>query len=266
VMNEDNVWSELASIPADPPETRDKCQQCKQVPKNPCPIRPVQVCWCPGLPKQRLNPASRIIILQHPAEAKRCLRTVPMLTLALEPGKCLIFRGKKFPLPKHEGLAEILNDENTILLYPSPGAVALDTLDPIGINKQKAYNLILLDGTWPQAKAIYHSSPALYFLRACKLIGVPTSEYVIRTQPTEGCLSTLETGASALSILEGDPELRKKMLGPLHYLCRQVYKFQLENGAVTHQSKEFLIKQKSYPKLIGKRLAKQLRILPDSTS
>ena len=80
-------------------------------------------------------------------------------------------------------------------------------------------------------QAIYHSSPALYFLRACKLIGVPTSEYVIRTQPTEGCLSTLETGANALSILEGDPELRKKMLGPLHYLCRQVYKF-LSNIAV----------------------------------
>lgn len=180
-------------------------------------------------------------------------------------------------MPKHEGLAEILNDKNTILIYPSPGAVALDTLDPVGINEQKAYNLVLLDGTWPQAKvnhhhgeickllmlmaynlnfqkrynvpkdnkkckkfsdfsifivivqAIYHSSPALYFLRACKLIGVPTSEYVIRTQPTEGCLSTLETGASALSILESDPELRKKMLGPLHYLCRQVYKFLLNS-------------------------------------
>ncbi|RLU19950.1 hypothetical protein DMN91_008509 [Ooceraea biroi] len=251
MTNEDDVWNDLAGIPADPPETRDKCQQCK---------RPVSVCWCPGLPKQRLNPSSRIIILQHPAEAKRCLRTAPMLALALESGKCLTFRGKKFPLPKHEGLAEILNDKNTILLYPSPDAIALDTLDPVGTNGQNPYNLVLLDGTWPQAKAIYHSNPALYSPRACKLIGVPASEYVIRTQPTDGCLSTLETGASALSILEGDPELREKMLGPLHYL------FQLENGAVTHQSKEFLIKQKAYPKLIGKRLAKQLRILPDSTS
>lgn len=69
-------------------------------------------------------------------------------------------------------------------------------------------------------KAIYHSSPALCVLQACKLVGVPTSEYVIRTQPTEGCLSTLETGAFALSILENDPELKDKMLGPLHYLCR----------------------------------------------
>lgn len=65
------------------------------------------------------------------------------------------FRGKKFPLSKHEGLTEILNDKNTILLYPSPDAIALDKLNPVGINGQKPYNLILLDGTWPQAKVIY---------------------------------------------------------------------------------------------------------------
>ena len=109
---------------------------------------------------------------------------------------------------------------------------------------------------------MYHASSSLSYLRACKLVGVPASEYVIRTQPTEGCLSTLESGALSLSLLEGKPWLRDAMLGPLHHLCR----FQLENGAVTHQSKEYLIKQKAYPKLIGKRLAKQLRILPEAPS
>ncbi|KAI4501705.1 hypothetical protein M0802_003040 [Mischocyttarus mexicanus] len=251
MTNENTAWEELSNISADPPEARNKCVQCK---------RPVAVCWCSGLPQQRLCPESRIIILQHPAEVKRCLRTAPMLSLGLEDGKCLIFRGKKFPSPKHEGLTEILNDKNTVLLYPSPGAVALNELDPVGINGQKPYNLILLDGTWPQAKAIYHASPALYLLRAYKLVGVPASEYVIRTQPTEGCLSTLETGAYALSILEKNQQL-KNMLGPLHNLC----KFQLENGAVTHQSKEFLIKQKIYPKLISRRLAKQFRTLPEES-
>ncbi|XP_058792988.1 tRNA-uridine aminocarboxypropyltransferase 2 [Phymastichus coffea] len=246
------IWQELSNISADPPEMRNKCSQCK---------RPVAVCWCPGLPLPPLNPSSRIIILQHPAEVKRCLRTAPMLTLSLESGKCLTFRGKKFPQSKFSELIEILNDPNTILLYPSVDAVPLDELTMVGSNGQKPYNLVLLDGTWPQAKAMYTSNPLLGKIRSCKLINVPASEYVIRTQPTEGCLSTLESGAIALSILEGKPWLKDAMLGPLHYLCR----FQLENGAVTHQSKEFLIKRNTCPKLIGRRLAKQLRILPDSS-
>lgn len=55
-------------------------------------------------------------------------------------------------MPKHEGLMEILNDENTIILYPSPNSIPLDELPQVGQNGQKPYNLILLDGTWPQAK------------------------------------------------------------------------------------------------------------------
>lgn len=61
-------------------------------------------------------------------------------------------RGKRFPMPKHEGLSEILNDENTIILYPSPNSIPLDELPQVGQNGQKPYNVILLDGTWPQAK------------------------------------------------------------------------------------------------------------------
>lgn len=30
-MNEETVWQELSEIFADPPETRDKCLQCKYV-------------------------------------------------------------------------------------------------------------------------------------------------------------------------------------------------------------------------------------------
>ncbi|KAK0082784.1 hypothetical protein PV325_009844 [Microctonus aethiopoides] len=247
INGNDETWRELADIPADPPKMRDNCLQCR---------RPVKVCWCPGLPEFRLAPESRIIILQHPAEIKRCLRTAPMLTLALQQDKCLTFRGKKFPSSKHDGLIDILNDENTILLYPSANAIDINELPKVGINGQESYNLVLLDGTWPQAKAIYHSSLSLGFLKSCKLVGVPTSKYVIRTQPTEGCLSTLESAAFSLSILENKPHLKDAILGPLDYLCR----FQLEHGAVEHQSKEFLVRQKAHPKLIGKRLAKQLRL------
>ncbi|RVE52609.1 hypothetical protein evm_002728 [Chilo suppressalis] len=85
-MDENKVWEDLSNIPADPPVMRQVCVNCE---------RPRVVCWCAALPAKRLNPQSIVILLQHPAEEKRCLRTAPMLQLGLAENKCLIFKGKK---------------------------------------------------------------------------------------------------------------------------------------------------------------------------
>lgn len=225
---------------------------------RPCPTgfslftfsRPLVGCFCDVLPKEKLNPKSRIILMQHPAEQKRCLRTAPIIKLGLAEGKCLIFKGKRF-LKLEPALKEIIEAENTLLLYPSTDAVSIDTIP----KDTGPFNIVLLDGTWQQAKAIYTGNTALHKLRAIKLIPQDNSNYIIRTQPHEKCLSTVESAVEALSILEDDPIYKEALLKPLKRICE----VQLENGAVAHQSKEYLIKNNQYPKLVGKRLNRLLR-------
>lgn len=55
--------------------------------------RPSSVCWCCTLDKSSLAAVqSHVVVLQHPHEEKRCLRTAPMLYHALP--RCTIVKGE----------------------------------------------------------------------------------------------------------------------------------------------------------------------------
>lgn len=148
-------------------------------------------------------------------------------------------------------MESILTAENSLLLYPSKDSIAIEEIDP----SCGPYNLVLLDGTWPQAKSMYKSSPILQKMKQVKLLVQRTSSYVIRTQPMQGCLSTLETAAEALSILERNETFWTELVRPLQTLCDH----QIDHGALEHQSKEYLIKNNQYKKSVGKRLNRLLR-------
>ncbi|KAH9520238.1 DTW domain-containing protein 2 [Bulinus truncatus] len=222
---------------------RATCERCK---------RPFSVCWCPYLPHQPLDIKTNIYILQHPYEESRCLRTVPMLQNSLVPGKCQVIIGKRFSHLRHPELLSVLNSPNTILLYPGDDAV-----DIISLDTDKAYNLVLLDGTWPQAKGIYCQNAILKTLKKVQINFDQKSKYVIRTQPCDSALSTLETAAFSIATLEKKPDIFQTLTKPLVALCN----FQLQHGAEEHQSKEYRVEHglwtKPLPRSVQKRLAEK---------
>ena len=126
--------------------------------------RPQRVCWCPWLPENPIQITGKVIILQHPGEEKRNLKTGPMLQNGLADGCCQTFYGKKFGTgSKYPSLVEILQEPSTFILYPGASSIPLDQVIQ---NRQcgEPYNLVLLDGTWAQAKSMYFHSPLLHSL------------------------------------------------------------------------------------------------------
>lgn len=77
---------------------------------------------------------------------------------------------------------------------------------------------------------MYCKNPILHNIRQAKLVTAGKSNFIIRTQPTNKCLSTLETAIEALCFLENDTIFKDVLLKPLNALCQ----FQMENGAVKH--------------------------------
>ncbi|XP_037074012.1 tRNA-uridine aminocarboxypropyltransferase 2-like [Pollicipes pollicipes] len=156
----------------------------------------------------------------------------------------------------HDGLAALLRSPRTVILYPGPEAADVTSLPPAAAS-EPPYNVLLLDGTWRQAKTMYTMSPALHGVRQVQVSGRLCSSYVVRTQPTNACLSTVEAAAACLQHLEQRPQLGPQLLQPLHALCR----VQLSHGAVRHSSKQALIERGEYERQRGARTNRMFRQL-----
>lgn len=100
----------------------------------------------------------------------------------------------------------MVNLDNTLLLYPSEQAVALEALQQPGASAIK--HLVLLDGTWPKAKKMLLVDERLTQFRVGKFAHAPSSHYEIRKSPNSEALSTLEAAVYALECL-GDLQIFK---------------------------------------------------------
>ena len=102
------VEDDKCTEPSPLPSKRPLCAQCE---------RPCRVCWCDTLPRPRISLATQIVVLQHPDECRRSIRTARMLELGLSPDNCVVYRGKKFPPKGEEEEESALRDCNSFFYF-----------------------------------------------------------------------------------------------------------------------------------------------------
>jgi len=167
--------------------------------------RPASVCYCHALP--RLDTATRVVILQHPRERDMPIGTARMASLCLPRAELRV--GVRWT---GELLAGAIGDpaRPPILLYPGPGARDILRDPPRG-----PVTLVVVDGTWSQARTVVRDNPVLQALPRYAFATPELSHYRIRREPRAEYVSTIEALMHVLGALEGDPARFRSLLDPL---------------------------------------------------
>jgi DTW domain-containing protein len=163
--------------------SRPTCLRCR---------RPVSACWCAELTP--LETATRVVFLQHPRESRVAIGTARIAHLGLAGSE--IHEGVEFA--GNARVDELVARHGTALLFPGEGAIAPDALG------RPPETLLVIDGTWPQARKMVALNPALRALPRIGFMPRRPGNYRIRREPAEHCVATVEAVVEVLAALEGD--------------------------------------------------------------
>jgi DTW domain-containing protein YfiP len=173
------------------------CHRCR---------RPARVCYCGALPW--LPTATRVVILQHPRERVMPIGTARMASLCLPAAELHVGVRWADSAPLARALADPARPP--ILLYPGPGARDILRDPPAG-----PVTLVVVDGTWSQARTVVRDNPVLQALPRYAFATPEPSQYRIRREPCAEYVSTIEALMHVLGALEGDPARFRSLLEPL---------------------------------------------------
>lgn len=157
-----------------------------------------------------MSTRTRFVFLMHPKEFKQEKAATGRLTHLCLPNSEL-HMGIGFDAD--ERVQEIIADPKNVPMLLYPGRDALNLSDPAASGAQlSALNsqlvasrqlvVFLLDATWALGRKMLRSSPSLQRLPKLMFTPATPSRYVIKQQPQEGCLSTLEAVHELLLVLE----------------------------------------------------------------
>jgi DTW domain-containing protein YfiP len=174
-----------------------------------------------------------VLILQHPQEKKQALATAVSTRAVLSRAELVV--GLSWP-NLSRALGRSADPKRWAALYlgsARPSALGLDrevlVLDRHGkpAADQEAMlsgldGVVVLDGTWKEAKTLWWRNPWLLKLRRLVLNPQHKSRYGrIRRAPRHEALSTLEAVALLLKHLDGGPKIEAALLGTLDRLMTE---------------------------------------------
>jgi DTW domain-containing protein YfiP len=174
-----------------------------------------------------------VLILQHPQERKEVLATAALTRALLSRADLVV--GLSWP-NLSGALGRPVDAKRWAVLYlgsARPAAlgdprevIALDRHgEPVADQEAMLRGLggvVVLDGTWKEAKTLWWRNPWLLKLRRLVLNPQRRSRYGrIRREPRREALSTLEAVALLLKYLDGGPEIEAALLGALDRLIAE---------------------------------------------
>jgi DTW domain-containing protein len=194
--------------PAPPAEPIPDCPHC---------LKPPALCVCAAI--ARIDNTVSLLILQHPQEQDRELGTARLTALHFK--NALLKIGLSWP-----SLSKILgrptDPQRWAILYLGSvkAAAVLPERDIVVVNKngnavdrqdsalREIEGIVLLDGTWSQAKALWWRNA---WMLKCKRVVLgpkrPSRYGRLRREPRSDGLSTIEAAAMLLARLENNPEI-----------------------------------------------------------
>ena len=165
---------------------RPRCPQC---------TRPLVHCLCSLIPS--LPSRTRVLVIQHPDEAKHALNTARFVALGMQNAQLIIAE-------TIDDLEQYLQQPgyHACVLFPGEQAQELSAYQA----DQQPLLLVVPDGTWRKARKILHCNPLLAALPRVTLPAGLTSRYRLRKAPIQESLATVEAVSYALDILEPDAD------------------------------------------------------------
>jgi DTW domain-containing protein YfiP len=207
-------------------ETADPAAECPRCHK------PMALCVCEGIVP--IENKVSVVILQHPQEQDRVLGTARLTSLHFRDAVMKI--GLSWPslskilgrtVDPHRWAVLYLGSVKAASLAPDREIVFANRKGELERNQdglmRDIEGIVLLDGTWSQAKALWWRNAWMLKCRRAVLGPRRPSRYGrLRREPRRDGLSTIEAAAMLLSRLERRPDIEEKLNASFERMLERV--------------------------------------------